>query len=34
MLAQRIPSILPQMAAEEILESSTIASIAGQIREW
>lgn len=31
MLAQRLPSILPKMEAEEILESSTIASIAGKL---
>ena len=32
MLAQRLPGILPKMLAEEILECSTIASIAGQIQ--
>ena len=31
MLAQRIPGILPQMNPEEILECTTIASIASQI---
>lgn len=32
MLAQRLPSILPKMSSEEILECSTIASIAGHIQ--
>ncbi len=32
MLAQRIPGILPPMLPEEILECSTIASVAGQIQ--
>jgi magnesium chelatase family protein len=32
MLASTIPGILPDMSAEEILECSTIASIAGQIK--
>ncbi|WPY01343.1 ATP-binding protein [Candidatus Trichorickettsia mobilis] len=32
MLAQRLPSILPNMSAKEILECSTIASIAGLIQ--
>lgn len=33
MLAQRLPGILPDMSVEEILECSTIASIAGLITE-
>lgn len=33
MLAQRMPGILPEMSVEEILECSTIASIAGLITE-
>lgn len=33
MLAQRLPGILPEMTSEEILECSTIASIAGYIQE-
>lgn len=32
MLAQRLPSILPDMSADEILECSTISSIAGEIK--
>lgn len=32
MLAQRIPGILPPMSPEEILECSTIASVAGHIQ--
>lgn len=31
MLAQRLPGILPQMQPEEILECSTIASVAGKL---
>lgn len=31
MLAQRLPGILPELSAEEILECSTIASISGQL---
>ncbi|MBN8828423.1 MAG: YifB family Mg chelatase-like AAA ATPase [Sphingobacteriia bacterium] len=33
MLAKRLPSILPKMTAEEILETSTIASISGLIAD-
>ncbi|MBP7189892.1 MAG: YifB family Mg chelatase-like AAA ATPase [Rickettsiaceae bacterium] len=33
MLAQRLPGILPEMSVEEILECSTIASIAGLLSE-
>jgi magnesium chelatase family protein len=33
MLAQRIPSILPEMSVSEILECSTIYSIAGMIKD-
>jgi magnesium chelatase family protein len=32
MLAQRIPTILPPMTSEEILECTTIASIAGELQ--
>jgi magnesium chelatase family protein len=32
MLASRLPGILPDMTAQEILECSTIASIAGQVK--
>ncbi|MGI4776257.1 MAG: YifB family Mg chelatase-like AAA ATPase [Janthinobacterium lividum] len=32
MLAQRLPGILPKMSSEEILECSTISSIAGKIQ--
>lgn len=33
MLAQRLPGILPKMASKEILECSTIASIAGLVKD-
>lgn len=33
MLAQRLPSILPPMAAREMLEASMIASLAGELAE-